>query len=216
MTDQPLAATLVERLDRMESTEALRQLAFTYALAVDARDLDLLVSLYVDDVRTADGPCRAALKAVFDKSLRQFTTSSHLVSNHLIEFIDPDNAFGLVSCRIEHEVGSEWVTMVSLYHDRYERRAGRWYFRGRIPARLYATAEDDLPLGDNKLRWPGGTPMVGNFHDSLPSWSAFWGEGGGAAYDAAAYDVAADAARDTPITRLRGTPRLPPAPPFFF
>jgi hypothetical protein len=57
--------------------------------------------------------------------------------------------------------------------------------------------------------------MAGNFHDSLPSWRAFW-EGGAAADDARAYDVGADAARDTPITRLRGTPKLPPAPPFFF
>lgn len=199
---------LAARLDRMESTDALRQLAFTYALAVDARDLDLLVSLYVDDVRTADGPGRGALKAVFDQSLRQFTTSSHLVSNHLIEFIDADNALGLVSCRIEHEVGPEWVTMVSLYHDRYERRAGRWYFRGRIPARLYATAEADVPLGDNKLRWPGATPIAGNFHDSLPSWHAFWGKG-----DAAPVEIDG---RERPVTRLRGTPKLPPAPPFFF
>jgi len=207
----PVTADLAARLDRMESVEAIRQLAFAYALAVDARDLDLLVSLYVDDVRTADGAGRGALKAVFDQSLRQFTTSSHLVSNHLIEFIDADNALGLVSCRIEHEVGAEWVTMVSLYHDRYERRGGRWLFRGRIPGRLYATAEDDLPLGENKLRWPGAAPRAGNFHDSLPSWSAFWGDGGDAPYD-----PAVEAARDRLVTRLRGTAKLPPPPPFFF
>lgn len=199
---------LEARLDRMESTEALRQLVFAYALAVDARDLDMLVGLYVEDVRSADGPGRPALKRVFDQSLRQFTTSSHLVSNHLIEFIDADNALGLVSCRIEHEVGAEWVTMVSLYHDRYERRAGRWYFRGRIPARLYATAEDDVPLGENKLRWPGAAPIAGNFHDSLPSWHAFWGN--------AEAQLSAIDGHANPITRLRGTPRLPPAPPFFF
>jgi len=205
---------LAARIDRLQSAEALRQLAFTYALAIDSRDLDLLVSLYVADVRTADGPGRDKLKAVFDQSLRQFTTSSHLVSNHLIEFIDADNALGLVCCRIEHEVGQEWVTMVSLYHDRYERRGGRWLFRGRIPARLYATAEDDLPLGANKLRWPGGTPMAGNFYDSLPSWQAFWEERDGGEVAATAATCPIDP--DRPITRLRGTAKLPPAPPFFF
>jgi len=202
-------ADIEARLDRMESIEAIRHLAYAYALAVDARDLDTLVALYVDDVRTGAGTGRAALKTVFDRSLRQFTTSSHLVSNHVIEFIDQDNALGLVSCRIEHEVGDQWVTMVSLYHDRYERRGGKWYLRGRVPARLYATAEDDLPLGEQKLRWPGGTMMAGNFHDSLPSWHEFW-----AGEDPAPGER--PDAHDRLVTRIRRTRSLPPSPPYFF
>lgn len=200
---------LAARLDRIESTEAIRQLAFAYALAVDARDLDLLVALYVEDVRTHEGPGRAALKRVFDQSLRQFTTSSHLVSNHLVEFLDADNALGLVACRIEHEVGPDWVTMVSLYHDRYERRGGEWLFRGRVPARLYATAEADVPTGPDKLRWPGAAPVAGNFHDSLPAWHAFWERGTGEL-------VAVPDPLARPVTRLRGSAKLPPPPPFFF
>lgn len=197
------------RLDRMESIEAIRHIAYAYALAVDARDLDTLVALYVDDVRTGAGTGRAALKTVFDRSLRQFTTSSHLVSNHVIEFIDQDNALGLVSCRIEHEVGDQWVTMVSLYHDRYERRGDKWYLRGRVPARLYATAEDDLPLGEQKLRWPGGTTMAGNFYDSLPSWHEFWER------QTTDPGVRPDA-HDQLVTRIRRTRSLPPSPPYFF
>lgn len=197
------------RLARLESIEAIRHLVYAYALAIDARDLDTLVALYVDDVRTGAGTGREALKAVFDRSLRQFTTSSHLVSNHVIEFIDEDNALGLVSCRIEHEVGDQWVTMVSLYHDRYERRGGKWYLRGRVPARLYATAEDDVPLGEQKLRWPGGTEMAGNFYDSLPSWHEFW------ANQTADPGKRPDA-HDQLVTRLRRTRSLPPSPPYFF
>ena len=37
--------TVEERLDRMESLAAIRQLAFRYALCLDTRDMDALVLL---------------------------------------------------------------------------------------------------------------------------------------------------------------------------
>lgn len=198
---------LSARLDRLEAIEAIHQLAFGYALCVDARDLDALVALYVEDVRVASGrEGRAALREVFDTALRQFTTSVHHVTNHLVEFLDPDNALGLVNCRIEHEVGTEWVTATLLYHDRYVRRNGAWLFRGRVQARLYATAADDPPTGPRKLRWPGAAPRETGFHDALPAWAEFWGE----ARDPAVAEV--DVSRL--ISRLRRTARLPPPPAY--
>ena len=117
------------RLVRLEAIEAICQLAYGYALCVDARDLDALVALYVEDVRVGGGrQGRAALRETFDAA-RQFTTSAHHVTNHLIEMLGPDDAIGLVSCRIEHEVGKDWVTASLLYHDRYVRRDGVWLFR---------------------------------------------------------------------------------------
>src|SRR3546814_1387975 len=99
---------MAERLDRLEAIEAIRQLVYGYALAVDARDLDAIVALYVDDVRVAEGRSgRDALRATFDASLRQFTASAHHVTNHLIEFLETDDATGLVGCRVEHEVGDK-------------------------------------------------------------------------------------------------------------
>jgi ketosteroid isomerase-like protein len=51
--------------------EAIRQLAAHYAVAVDSRDLDALVELFVDDVRVGrDEYGREALRASFDTSLR--------------------------------------------------------------------------------------------------------------------------------------------------
>jgi SnoaL-like domain len=41
---------LEERLDRVESELAIRQLPSRYALAADSRDLDTWVSLFVEDV----------------------------------------------------------------------------------------------------------------------------------------------------------------------
>lgn len=166
---------LALRIDRLEAIEAIRQLAFGYALSVDARDLPALVALYVEDIRVGpEGQGREALAQVFEASLRQFTTSAHHVTNHLIEFLDADNAIGLVSCRIEHEVGDDWVTASLLYHDRYVRRDGLWLFRGRVQTRLYATSQNDPPVGPAKLRWPNTVPSETGFYEALPSWEEFW------------------------------------------
>lgn len=197
------------RLDRVESTEAILQLAYGYALAVDARDLDAIVALYVDDVRVGEGRSgRDALRATFDASLRQFTASAHHVTNHLIEFLGEDDATGLVSCRVEHEVGDTWVTASLVYHDRYVRRNGHWLLRGRVQTRLYATAHDDPPIGPDRLRWPGAQPADSGFHETLPAWSAFWqgkslGEREGEGTDGL-------------VTRLRGGTKLPSPPAYLF
>ncbi len=196
-----------ERIDRLESAEAIRQLVNGYAVAVDARDLDALVGLYVDDIRVGDRQGREALRDSFDAALRQFTSSAHHVTTQLIEWLGPDDATGMVGCRIEHEVGPHWVTASLLYHDRYVRRGGTWLFRGRVQTRLYATAQDDPPLGDAKVRWPGAPPAESGFHDALPSWSQFWngereawtGEGAGRL-----------------VTRLRRATRLPAPPAYLF
>lgn len=196
------------RLNRLEAIEAIRQLAYGYALAVDARDIDAVAGLYVEDIRVGGGKQgRAALREVFDTSLRQFTTSAHHVTNHLIEFLDADNAIGLVSCRIEHEVGDHWVTASLLYHDRYVRREGVWLFRGRVQTRLYATAENDPPVGPAKLRWPGAAPAETGFHDALPSWAEFWA-GGGTLYDGQGASAL--------VSRLRRGTGLPAPPRYRF
>lgn len=192
------------RLDRLESLDAIRQLACKYALAIDVRDLDAVVSLYVPDVKV--GPLaqgRAALKDVFDRVLRGFRATSHQVQNHVIEFDDADHAQGLVTCRCEHEVGDRWVIVQNLYHDKYERVDGHWYFRGRVQNRLYGTALEDPPVGPLKDRWPGQQPAHALFHDPFDSWREFWGE------QAPAHDLAPWSARSNFVTRLRRSEKLP-------
>ena len=76
-------------LARLLAYEEIRQLAARYAVATDARDLDALVSLFVDDVRVGrELRGRDALKAFFDKSLRDVGVTILNVGTHLIEFDD--------------------------------------------------------------------------------------------------------------------------------
>ncbi|AQZ96883.1 nuclear transport factor 2 family protein [Halopseudomonas phragmitis] len=168
--------TFAQRLDRLESIEAIRQLAGKYSLSLDMRDLDAHVSLFAPDIRVGrEKVGRAHLKAWVDDTLRhQFTGTSHHLGQHIIEFVDADNAVGVVYSKNEHETGAEWVIMQMLYWDDYQRIDGQWYFRRRLPCYWYATDLNKPPIGDMKMRWPGREPYHGTFHDLFPSWKSFW------------------------------------------
>ena len=171
---------IVKRLDRLESIDAIRQLAAKYSLALDMRDADAWVGLFPEDVKVGNGEAgRAALRAWFDDTMRQqFDGTSHHIGGHIIEFDDPDHAQGVVYSKNEHETGPEWVIMQMIYVDRYERIDGRWYFRRRLPLYWYATDLNKPPIGGRKMRWPGREPYEGGYHDYFPSWKRFWERSG--------------------------------------
>jgi hypothetical protein len=187
------------RLDRIESTDAIRQLVAKYCIALDMRDLDALCGLFPADVRVSrKARGRRALKVWFDQTLReQFSGTAHVTGNHIIEFDDADHARGLVYSRNEHEAGSEWVIMTMVYWDLYERVEGDWLFRRRLPLYWYATDLNAPPIGAEKMRWPGRDPYDGGYPDFFPSWKRFWSDD--YARDS---DVPAPAERDAFLSRL--------------
>ncbi len=172
--------TLEARIDRLESLDAIRQLPAKYALALDMRDMDAMVSLFVADVRVGkEASGRQALRAYMDRTLRSpFTGTSHHIGGHVIEFDDPDHAHGIVYSKNEHETGNEWVIMQMMYVDDYVRQDGRWFFARRLPLYWYATDLNKPPIGDNKMRWPGTDWVEGNFHKLFPSFAEFWAREG--------------------------------------
>jgi uncharacterized protein (TIGR02246 family) len=172
MTDPALLA----RIDRLESLDAIRQLAAKYALTLDMRDLDMMVTLFPEDIRVGKaGSGRQALRAYMDGTLRSpFTGTSHHVGGHIIEFDDPDHAHGICYSKNEHETGDEWVIMQMMYADDYVRQDGCWYFARRLPLYWYATDLNQPPVGANKMRWPGSDWVEGNFHKLFPSFAEFW------------------------------------------
>jgi len=190
MTGQP---DLEARIDRLESLDAIRQLPAKYALALDMRDMDAMVSLFPEDVRVGkEASGRLALRAYMDRTLRSpFTGTSHHIGGHVIEFDDPDHAHGVVYSKNEHETGDEWVIMQMMYVDDYVRQNGRWHFARRLPLYWYATDLNKPPVGANKMRWPGTEWVEGNFHKLFPSYAEFWareGDHGGPVAEAAPLD----------------------------
>ena len=103
MTDASLAA----RVDRLESIEAIRQLAGKYSpVARHARPGRPREPLRPDIQVGRKGTGRAALKAWWTRPCATSSSgTSHHVGQHIIEFIDPDHAVGVVYSKNEHETG---------------------------------------------------------------------------------------------------------------
>jgi len=171
--------TIEERLERLESLEQIRQLAHRYALAVDTRNLDDLVDLFVDDVRVGRDRCgREELKGWFAKSLARFGDSIHFVGNHVIDLDSASEARGIVTCRDEVEMGAEWRVGFVQYWDKYSRRNGCWYFSRRSPHRWYMVDALMRPRHGAGLETDRESLQVGQLPDAWPSWATFWDQRG--------------------------------------
>jgi hypothetical protein len=169
-------ADLQARIERLEALDEIRQLAAKYAVALDMRDLDALVNLFVDDVGVPGKRSgRAALRAWYDTEMRHnLLGSAHGVLGHVIDIHDDSHATGLVYSRNDLETEAIWVVELLAYLDSYQRRDGHWYFAKRTPLFWYQSDVTDPPVGSAKMRWPGSPRHDGGFHDAFPSWQEFW------------------------------------------
>ena len=164
------------RIDRLESIEEIKQLVSKYAVTLDMRAIDMHVNLFVPEVRVGkDRVGRQALKKWADETFRsKFFGTSHQTGNHIIEFINQDQALGLVYSKNEHETKTDWAIMQMLYWDVYVRLDDVWLFKKRLPMYWYATDINHPPIGKKKMRWPNEDPYDGFFHDLFPTWKEFW------------------------------------------
>lgn len=162
-------------IERVIARDEIRQLAYRYAFALDTRDIDLLVSLFVPDVRVGSGGTgHAALRAFWVESLRAIGVSILFVGNHLIDFDDPGHARGTVYCRGQIQDGETWIEQAILYRDTYERREGRWLFVRRIHELWYGVEAAERPLAQDPANWPARHVGRGTVPDNIATWQAFW------------------------------------------
>jgi hypothetical protein len=169
--------TIEERLDRMESLADIRQLPHRYALCLDSRDMDTLVTLFPVDVRVGkDQTGRDALKRWFTDTMSQLGASVHLVANHIIDFDDADHARGTVYCHdeIHRPETGEWQWGQLLYRDTYVRVDGEWFFERRRFHRWYmvdALERPRLMTGDEDINQMLTTDALPG---AFPTWNTFW------------------------------------------
>ena len=162
-------------LDRVVARDEIQQLAYRYAHAIDARDLDLLVSLFVPDVRvTREESGHAAMREFWTQSLREIGVSILFVGNHVIDFDDADTARGLVYCRGQIQDGERWIEQAIQYRDRYARQDGRWLFVKRTHVLWYGVETAERPLAQPPANWPANHAGRGTVPEDIPSWQEFW------------------------------------------
>ena len=103
------------RLDRLESLAAIQQLPIRYALAIDGRDIDTWVGLFVADVNCGRrGAGREVLRTIIEPAVRTFYRSIHQICGHQVEFDDADHARDTVYCRAEHETEDSIAALTAL------------------------------------------------------------------------------------------------------
>jgi hypothetical protein len=163
------------RLDAIESRLAIGQLPIRYAMAVDGRDVDAWLGLFVPDVQVGrDQVGREALRGYIEPALRTFRRSIHQICGHRIDLDprDPDRASGATYCRAEHEVDDRWIVMAICYFDDYQRVHGEWLFRRRREQHWYAADIAQHPQAVDFQGWEGaGTPALPG---AFPTWEPFW------------------------------------------
>ena len=166
-------------LERLAAYEAIRQLTARYALAIDSRDLDSLVELFVDDVHVGrDQRGRAALRQAFDTMLRDIGVSILNVGTHAITLVDANHATGVVYCHAQIQDGHRWIDQAIAYTDTYERRDGRWYFVRRVHELFYGVEAPVNPLNLPAADWPAHHDGRGTLPERWETWRRFWGQDG--------------------------------------
>lgn len=163
----------MSKLDWLMAYEEIRQLANRYALAVNMRDLDALVELFVEDVAVGAGRVgRAALAELLRVRTGDAEVDVLEVTTHVINLADADHATGTVYSRCEMGGPGRWARQSIAYEDVYERRAGMWYFVSRAHLLFYGLDVPERPLDQPPARWPHSPVGRGTVPYDWPSWQA--------------------------------------------
>ena len=163
-------------LDTLLAYEEIRQLAVRYAYALDTRDLDTLVNLFVDDVNAGPhGTGHEALRRSFAASLAPLGTTILSVSNHVID-LDGDTAKGSVYCSAEIEQGEYWLRQRILYKDRYRKTEAGWRFVGRNHLLWYSAPLGVDPRTLPAANWPASNIGMGTRPHGFATFTAFEAE----------------------------------------
>lgn len=123
---------LLRKIDRLESIEAVRALAYAYCQGIDRRDEALFRSAWHADAEWVLGPeavisgIDAILQTAVTGIWPAYSETHHWTSNLRLE-VDGDRGTG--SCDVDATVRSsegQWFRASATYDDVYERLNGRW------------------------------------------------------------------------------------------
>lgn len=173
-----------DRLDRLESKDAIRHIVSDYAIACDEHDLPRLMNLFTDDAvfdapngaMVANG--RSAIERMFVATFRVRGPGYHWTHDVTVDIdvADPNAATGLVLSHAETTPNGVVSIAAMRYADRYRREGdGRWRFSKRVISFFYyvPAAEYASSLGDLTRVVIGGERLPADYPERLPVWREF-------------------------------------------
>lgn len=140
---------------------ALNQLAYRYAAAVDACDVEGFLAVFTPDARLrsyhpdADEPFadltgHEQLASIPNSMRHMFRHTTHMMTNHLVE-VNGDSAAGTVLCTARHLSVDPLVpaalTVIIRYLDRYVKRDGAWCIADRQIRFLWSERHEVVDSG---------------------------------------------------------------------
>ena len=166
----------VQGIERAAARDEIRQLAYRYASAIEKRDVDAMVELFVPHARFgAYGEGADALRRLMHDSTSGLVFAVILVANHLIDVHDRDRATGEVWARCVAQTDHDgFIEQLIKYEDRYERHEGRWLFLHRRHRLWYGVVHNDSPLRQEAAGWPERQVGVGDVPLADPRFLAWW------------------------------------------
>lgn len=134
MSTEGLLQQLQDRIDRLESRQAMRDLVTDYCQGFDQGDFERFLAIWWSDCVWDIGPpfgsfqghdgIREAVQGVLWPVWRE---THHLTSNLKIRFEDADNAYGECDVDCMGATKDDIVQMISAtYRDHFQRRDGTW------------------------------------------------------------------------------------------
>lgn len=180
---QQLDAALT-RIDRLESKDAIRELATAYAIACDEHDMQRLMNLFTEDAAfdapngatVADG--KGAIRTMFENTFKIRGPAYHWTHDVTIEIDahNPDTATGQVLSHAETTPSGVVSIAAMRYADNYVRGVdGKWRFHRREISFLYyvPAAEYTEGLNHEKRVLMSGERHAAVYPEQLRVWQYF-------------------------------------------
>lgn len=157
----------MDPLERLTAIEDIKQLAYSYAFAVDTLDWGLMETLWVNTDQPAPPPVLDihAIRQLPGKFAEQ-GASMLFVGNHRITFESAEKARGTVYCQAFVDRG-HFLEQAIIYLDEYERHAGNWLFLKRNHLLLWGKEGASNPMQQPPANWPKRQVGAGNAAEIL-------------------------------------------------
>jgi ketosteroid isomerase-like protein len=134
---------LEQRIDRIESRQAIDDLLAAYCSTVDAKDALALGALFAEEAHFGDLRGRKAIVDFFAGWMADWGPSFHYPHAITLEFSSSDAATGVVTGHAEQRKDDEAWVMAIRYSDEYRREHGRWLFARRDVGYVYRLRAQD-------------------------------------------------------------------------